>query len=33
MSKKILTDDVVYKQMALDGIEEELYGEDAKKHM
>ena len=33
MSKKILTDDVVYKAMALDGIEEELYAEDARKHM
>ena len=32
-SKKILTDDIVYKQMALDGIEEELYGDDARDHM
>ena len=33
MSKKILTDDIIYKAMAKDGIEEELYGEDAKQHM
>ena len=33
MSKKILTYDIIYKAMAKDGIEEELYGEDAKQHM
>ena len=33
MSKKILTDDLVYEKMEEDNIKEELYGEEAKAHM
>ena len=33
MSKKILTDDIIYKAMAKDNIEEDLYGDEARKHM
>ena len=33
MSKKILTDDLVYKKMEEDNIKEELYGEEARAHM
>ena len=33
MSKKILTDDLVYEKMGEDGILEQIYGEDARSHM
>ena len=33
MSKKILTDDLVYEKMEQDNIKEELYGEEARAHM
>ena len=33
MSKKILTDDLVYEKMSDDGILEAMYGNDARDHM
>ena len=33
MSKKILTNDLVYEKMSKDGIKEELYGDKAKNFM